>query len=501
MSCATTGQTSNTVSLLESREDAQANKRAGDEMIFPEYEQFDAIGLAELIRCGEVSCGEVIEAAIERIETRNPRLNAVVAAMFGDARQQVRSGISTGPLQGVPFMLKDLNTFCAGVPATNGSRAFREFVPARDSVLVSRYRASGLIILGKTNTPEFGLNVSTEPVLFGATRNPHDETLSAGGSSGGSACAVASGMLPAAHATDSGGSIRIPASNCGLYGLKPSRGRVPLGNDQGEGLAGFSAVNAVSHTVRDNALLLDIASGPVPGDPYAAPPTTGPYLQCAAEAPEVLRLALWTEGFANETIHADCAEAAQVTAAACEALGHRVEVARPDVDGEALRAAFDVLFAGNIRNVVSRFAATHPETDLHSMFEPVVIACSDKGALFGASDYAAAVQCTQGAARALGTFFERYQALITPTLANPPLPLGAIDMQSPDWDDFLHRLLDEIPFTPLFNATGAPAASLPMGKSAQGLPVGVQIGAALGREDTVLRLSAQLEAAHPWRHV
>lgn len=474
---------------------------AGGEMTFPEYERFDAIGLADLIRRGEVSCIEVIEAAIERVEALNPRLNAVVATMFEDARQQARSGVVDGPLQGVPFMLKDLNTFCAGVPATNGSRAFRDFVPARDSVLVSRYRASGLIILGKTNTPELGLNVSTESTLFGATLNPHDETRSAGGSSGGSACAVASGMLPAAHATDSGGSIRMPASNCGVFGLKPSRGRVPLGHDQGEGLAGLSTANAVSHSVRDSALLLDVAAGPVPGDPYAAPPPAGPYLQCLDEAPEALRLALWTEGFANETIHADCAEAARAAANACEDLGHHVEVARPDVNGPALRAAFDVLFAANICNLVSAFTATHCEADLHAMFEPVVIACHDKGAILGASDYAAAVQCTQRAARALGAFFERYDALITPTLANPPLPLGAIDMQSPDWDDFLHRLLDEIPFTPLFNATGAPAASLPMGKSARGLPVGVQIGAASGREDSVLKLSAQIEAAHPWRHV
>lgn len=286
-----------------------------------------------------------------------------------------------------------------------------------------------------------------------------------------------------------------------MFGLKPTRGRVPLGHDQGEGLAGFSTANAVSHSVRDNALLLDVAAGPVPGDPYAAPPPAGPYLQCLGEAPAALRLALWTEGFANEAVHADCAEAVRATANACEALGHHVEVARPDVGGEALRAAFDVLFAANIRNVVSAFAATHPEADLHSMFEPVVIACRDKGAMFSASDYATAIQCTQSAARALGAFFERYDALITPTLANPPLPLGTIDMQSPDWDDFLHRLLDEIPFSPLFNATGAPAASLPMGKSARGLPVGVQIGAALGREDTVLKLSAQLETAHPWRHV
>ena len=467
-------------------------------MRFDEYNRYDATGLSRLIADGEVSIAEVTETAISAIESLNLELNAVITAMFDRARESIKSGLPDGPLCGVPYLVKDLNTWVADVPAVNGSRAFRDFVPAQDSVLVSRLRNAGLVILGKTNTPEFGLNICTSPTLFGPTRNPFDTQRSAGGSSGGSACAVAAGMLPAAHATDSGGSIRIPASNCGLFGLKPSRSRVPLGNDQAEGLAGFSVAHAVTHSVRDSALLLELTAGPMAGDMYSAPMPTKPFMRCIEGSLPKLRVALWTEGFAGESVSEACQSTAHETAKLCESVGCRVEAIRPPVDGQALRHAFDVLFSTTVRNIVNSVAAAHPDKSVESLFEPVTFACSESARQFSAVDYAMAIQITQQAARSLGQFFQQYDVLLTPTLANPPLALGAMDMQSDDWPDYLGKLLDEIPFTPLFNATGAPAASLPLGKSSDGLPVGVQIGSALGGEATLLQLARALEQAAPW---
>lgn len=467
-------------------------------MTFDEYCQYDAIGLASLINACEVSSYEVAEAAIAAIEILNPQMNAVISPMFDTARESVRVGLPEGPLSGVPYLLKDLNTWVAGVPATNGSRAFRDFVPTYDSVLVSRLRAAGLIILGKTNTPEFGLNICTSPALFGPTPNPFDSQRSAGGSSGGSGCAVASGMVPAAHATDSGGSIRIPASNCGLFGLKPSRARVPLGNDQAEGLAGFSTAHAVSHSVRDSALLLDMTAGPMAGDSYSSPSTSMSFARCIEGPLPKLRVALCTGGLADEVIHRDCQSVAEHAARLCESVGCDVEAIRPPIDGHALRHAFDVLFTANVYNVVSSIAAAHADEGIESLVEPATFACSEAARNYTAADYAAALLITQQAARSMGAFFEQYDVLLTPTLANPALPLGAIDMQMDNWSVYLEKMLDEIPFTPLFNATGAPAASLPLGKCADGLPVGVQIGAALGGETTLLRLAHALELAAPW---
>ena len=294
-----------------------------------DYQRHDATGLATLVAQGEVAADEVVECAIARIETLNPKLNAVIAPLFDEAREALRRGLPEGPLRGVPWLVKDLNTWVHGAPATHGSRAFRDFVPPRDGELVRRHRAAGLVVLGKTNTPEFGLNICTSPALFGPTPNPFDADRSAGGSSGGSACAVASGMLPAAHATDSGGSIRIPASNCGLFGLKPTRARVPLGNDQTEGLAGFSTGHAVTHSVRDSALVLDLTSGPMPGDAYASPHPRTSFLAAIEGPMPDLRVALWSEGYAGEPVAAACRNAVREAGRLCETVGCRVEEARP----------------------------------------------------------------------------------------------------------------------------------------------------------------------------
>ncbi len=465
-----------------------------------EYNKYDASALASFIRGGEVNALEGIELAIGQIDKHNPELNAVIATDFHQAKKSLSNADQYSPLYGVPYLVKDLNTWMAGLPATNGSRAFANFIPPGDGELVRRLRKAGLVILGKTNTPEFGLNMCTEPTLFGATRNPFDNDYSAGGSSGGSACAVAAGILPVAHATDSGGSIRIPASNCGLFGLKPTRARVPLGNNQAEGLAGFSTAHAVTHSVRDSALLLDLTAGPTAGDVYSAPPSTGSFSAALSKPLPQLKIGLCTTGFANEVVHSNCKTAAQEAAILCTSIGCEVEEVSPAIDGEALREAFDILFTANISNLVSSIKQTHPTDAIETLVEPVTLACSITADRFSASDYARAILITQSAAKTLGDFFSTYDILLTPTLANPPLKIGAITMANNNWGNYLNQLLDEIPFTPLFNATGAPAASIPLGKSDRGLPVGVQIGAALGNEALLLQLAHALEKASPWHH-
>ena len=340
----------------------------------------------------------------------------------------------------------------------------------------------------------------TEPSLFGATRNPFDKDYSAGGSSGGSGCAVAADILPAAHATDSGGSIRIPASNCGLFGLKPTRARVPLGNNQAEGLAGFSTAHAVTHSVRDSALLLDLTSGPMAGDIYSAPPITGSFTDALSRPLPKIKIGLCTSGYANEAVHSNCQSVAQKAADLCSSIGCEVEEACPAINGELLREAFDILFSANICNLVSSIRNSQPTKAIETLFEPATIACSNAASRFSASDYARAILITQAAAKTLSEFFSNYDVLLTPTLANPPLKIGAISMANDNWDDYLNQLLDELPFTPLFNATGAPAASIPLGTSDRGLPVGVQIGAALGNETLLLQLAHALEEAAPWHH-
>ncbi len=467
-------------------------------MPLSELQNYDAIGLASLIKSKQISTVEVVTDAINRIEQLDPSLNAVIANDFEAALVQAKSGPQLGSLAGVPYLVKDLNMLVANLPATHGSRAFQNFMPEHDSELVKRLRQAGLIILGKTNTPEFGLNVCTDPALFGATKNPLDIRYSAGGSSGGSACAVAANMVPIAHATDSGGSIRIPASNCGLFGLKPSRGRVPLGNDQAEGLAGFSTGHAITHSIRDSALLLDIASGPMLGDIYAAPRQQEPFLQAMEKPLPSLKIAFYDKGFAGELVHAECQNGVKLAASLCEQLGHHLEYAKPSIDGQALREAFDVIFSANIARSIQIIKANQPAENIATLVEPVTYACAQSAKRFTASDYVKALQTTQSAARDLDQFFTHYDIVLTPTLANPPLLLGELSMQSHDWFAYLERMLNEIPFTPLFNATGAPAASVPLAKSSTKLPIGVQLGGPLGSEALLLQLSRQLEIIAPW---
>jgi len=464
-----------------------------------EYQRYDATGLAALVDTGEVRPLELVDLAIAEIEARNPDINAVVATRFDEARAEAAA---LGPdALGVPWLVKDFNTDVAGLPTRGGSRVMADAPPAAvDGVLVERYRAAGMVILDKTNTPEFGMNVDTTPSLFGPTRNPHDLSRSAGGSSGGSAAAVASGMLPACHATDSGGSIRIPASNCGLFGIKPTRGRVPLGNNASEGLAGLSTGNAVSHSVRDSALALDIASGPLPTDIYFAPEGPPSFMDVLHEPLKSLRIGRWVAGLAGEAVHADNVAAVDAAATLMESLGHVVVDVAPPVDGQSLRGALDCLFSVNIDAIVRMLRSAMPHLPVDDMLEPATVACADGADRFSAVDYVNAQAFARAATAAMAEYFADVDVVMSPTLANPPLPLGELDPRTPDWDGFLRRMLDEIPFTALFNLTGGPAATMPLGRSSTGLPIGVQIGGPLGSEALLLQLSRAVEIAAPWHH-
>jgi len=462
------------------------------------YEAHDALGLAELVRRGEVQPVELLEAAIERSERLNPKINAVVIPLFEEARRLVASGPPEGPLRGVPFLLKDLYALYAGAPITHGSQLFSDFVPDHDSELVTRYRRAGLVIFGRSASPEFGLVTSTESRLFGATRNPWNLERIAGGSSGGAAAAVAAGIVPAAHASDGGGSIRIPASCCGLFGLKPTRARTPSGPDAGEGWSGMSTAHAVTRSVRDSAALLDASHGADLGAPYWAPPPERPYLEEVGAAPGRLRIALQTRAFNGVETHPDCIAAAEEAAKLCADLGHEVESAELQIDVEGFARASQVIIAANLRATLVDRAAELGRELAPDDVEPMTHVMASVVKDVEAADYARAIRTIHGLGRQVARFLESYDVLLTPTLATPPFEIGRLSLSASDLPVFMESLLKTIGFTQLFNATGNPGASIPLYWNGAGLPIGVQLVGRFGDEATLLRLSAQLEQERPW---
>jgi len=357
------------------------------------------------------------------------------------------------------------------------------------------------VIMAKTNTPEFGIAATTEPQLFGPTRNPWSMEHSAGGSSGGAAAAVAAGYLPMAHATDGGGSIRIPASKCGLFGLKPSRGRNPAGPDLGEGLAGMATGHCVSRSVRDSAALLDATQGPAPGDPYAAPPLPRALLDEVGAPPGRLRIAVCTTDYLGKPVHPACAAAVEATAKLCASLGHDVEEARPDFAGLPLSRAWRVVPAANMWLNVNARARVLGRAPVPGDVEPLTWAWMQEGRRFTAAEYMETIATMHSLGRRMAAFLENYDLLLTATLARPPLKLGEMDTTSDDVERYVAFLFDEFaPLTPLFNQTGGAAMSVPLAWTPDGLPIGVQFGGGLGDEPTLIRLAAQLEQAQPWAH-
>ncbi|TMQ28045.1 MAG: amidase [Candidatus Rokuibacteriota bacterium] len=466
--------------------------------VLAEFERYDGIGLAELVRRREVTATEVLEETIARIEARNPTINAVVTRMYDEARKAIAAGLPTGPFTGVPYLLKDLGALYTGVITAGGSRLFATDVANHDSELTARLRLAGLVIAGKSNTPEMGLAPSTEPRLFGPTRNPWKLSHSAGGSSGGAAAAVASGMLPMAHATDGGGSIRIPASCCGLFGLKPTRGRVSMAPDAGEGWGGASVIHAVTRTVRDSAALLDATSGAAVGDPYWAPPPARPFLDEVGREPGKLRIALNVNPWFPVTVDPECAEATRAAARLCAGLGHEVEEARPEIDESKWRQATRVIVAANVAATLDARAAALGRPLAQDDVERMVWERVSDARAFSAIDYAASVRVVHAVGRQVARFMQRYDIILTPTMCAPPQQLGVLDMMTTDANRYLAAVFASIGFTSLFNSTGQPAMSVPLAWSAAGLPLGVQFVGRFAEEAALFRLAAQLEAARPW---
>ncbi len=463
----------------------------------------DATEQAELVRGGQASPSELVDEAIERIERLDPELNAVITPLFDKARAAAAGDLPDGPFRGVPFLLKDLAAHSAGDPMYEGMGFLREvgWVEDEDSELARRFREAGFVFLGKTNTPELGILSTTEPLAFGATKNPWDPTRSPGGSSGGSAAAVAAGLVAAAHAGDGGGSIRIPASACGLVGLKPSRGRVSLAPQFGDIMSGLVAELAVTRSVRDTAAILDAVHGPAPGEPYVAPAAERPYADEVGADPGRLRIGLLTRGPAGQVeVHPDCVEAAKSAGRLLESLGHSVEPAEiealddPDYIPQFL-VRWTAGIAWNLDYWTRRTGREIGPDDV----EPSTWALAEQGRSHTAAAYLSAMEYAQAAARRLAAWWAGgFDLLLTPTLGEPPTPLGAYDHPP---DQPLHPIVRAVPlamFTAAFNSTGQPAISLPLHQNADGLPIGVQLVAELGREDLLLRIAAQLEEAAPW---
>lgn len=456
----------------------------------------DALAAAELIKTRKLGAQELLEATLARLRSVNGKLNAITDFYEGDLLERSVAAAGEGPFQGIPFVVKQLMADCAGTPTTLGSKFFaKEPVAVADSTAVARMRRAGLVIVGRSNTSELGLAPTTEPAFGGATVSPWRPDLSPGGSSGGSAAVVAARALPMAHATDGGGSIRIPASLCGLFGLKPSRGRVSLA-PLGETLAGAGAQLGVSISVRDSAALLDAIAGDAPGDPYVSPPASGSFLAATGRPPGRLRVAFMQALKGRPPLHPALVAAVEQTATLLGELGHHVEQAEPDLDGAAMGAAFGTVMAANtFTNIQLRANGRIPGPD---DLEPATRLSAERGGKISADTYIRAVQTFHRTGRQLGAFFERYDILLSPTLACTHLPLGTVRT-----DDTLDRyeegLAPMVPFTSVCNMTGVPAMSVPLAWAEDGLPIGMHFVGRFGAEEMLFSLAAQLEEARPWR--
>ncbi len=483
---------------------------------FSDYDEYDGLGLAALVTERKVKPRELVEAAITRIERVNPQINAVVHKAYERALRAADGELPEGPFRGVPFLLKDLAQAWEGAPLTAGSRARWSHVPSASSELVNRYGAAGLVILGKTNTPEYGLLPVTEPELHGPTRNPWNLDRTPGGSSGGAAAAVAAGFVPMAHGADGGGSIRIPASACGLFGLKPTRGRTPVGPDHGEAWFGLSVNHALTRSVRDSAALLDATHGPDRGAPYAAPEPARPFLEEVGAPPGSLRVGFTTSPLMGRTMERPCVEGVRSTAKLLDELGHRVQEVDVPIEAEWTDAFVLMAVTGTAFEVEesARLAGSEPERARHEQLTWVTHLVGQR---VTASELAYALHVRHQAGRAMAALFEDLDVLVTSTLGRPPWPLGDLDPSAVERKALglvervpsrtlvralLKRMssnvMDPIPNTPIFNMSGQPAASLPLHWTDDGLPVGVQIATRFGDEATLFRLAAQLEEARPW---
>lgn len=474
--------------------------------MFEEFAWLDATAQAELVRTRQVKPVELVEAAIRRVETLNPRINAVITQRFERALSEAGSpNLPEGPFRGVPFLMKDLGCHSAGDPYYEGSRFVRDagWIAKEDTYLAQKFRQAGFVLIGKTNTPEFGSLPTTEPVAFGPTCNPWDPGRSAGGSSGGSAAAVASGLVPMAHGNDGGGSIRIPASECGIVGLKPTRGRVSWGPEFGELWQGLAVEFVLTRTVRDTAALLDAVSGPMPGDPYFAPPPARPFASEVDAPPGRLRVGFMSRAPAGMVdVHPDCVAAVRQTARLLEGLGHHVEESYPSALDQAQEWMDPVwvVVAGSMAGLFSLWEKRIGRAIRPEDVEPHNWMMVEMGRSLTALQYLQAVGALQVAMRRIAAWWSRegFDLLVTPTIAEPPPPLGEFVSTPAEPMAAARRVEKILPFTPAFNVTGQPAMSLPLYWNCSNLPIGVQLVAAYGREDVLIRVASQLEQARPW---
>ncbi|QIB64568.1 amidase [Kineobactrum salinum] len=463
-----------------------------------EYLEYDGLGLAQLVREGAVSAGELARCSLTLAQQWQPTLNAIVE-QFDDLEQIIDSAPASAVFSGVPFYIKDLVLQAEGRRSEMGSRLAAGLVAPADSDLMRRFRRAGLVTLGRTAVPELGYNCATETVAQGATANPWDPERSPGGSSGGSAAVVAAGIVPFAHANDGGGSIRIPASCCGLVGLKPSRGRVPIGPAAADGLGGFGIEFALTRTVRDCAALLDAVQGPGTGDPYVIAAPAAPYASLAPVS-QPLRIACGSEAWSGVPVDPEIKAAVAAVAKLCEDMGHHVQSAMPPLDGDAFAQANTDLWSAHIAHwVVDLCAATGRKAGSETL-EQAMLAVYEHGMGLSAVDLLHTEDCFNQVNRDFGRFFVDYDVLLIPTVAQLPWRLGEHassggDFSARSWTDHVFR---DTPFTAVFNCTGQPAISLPLGRSASGLPFGLQFVARMGREDVLLALAASLEQQQPW---
>lgn len=466
-------------------------------MAFKEYGNYDGLGLAGLVRSKQVSATELLDEALARMDSIDPQINAVVVKHEDYARKQIENGLPDGPFAGVPFLLKDLEIL-AGTRTTSGASVLENNVSDHNGTAAERFLAAGLTIFGKTSSPEFGLMPTTESRLFGPTRNPWNLDHSSGGSSGGAAAAVAARILPVAHASDGGGSIRIPASASGVFGLKPTRARTPLGPDRGEGWGGFSCNHVVSISVRDSAAMLDAIQGPEPSSPYVAPPPERPYAQEITRDPGKLRIFFTDKSTYGDAIDPEIASAVRDVAGMLAGLGHHVEERAPSLPADPATVMSTIVAANTaltVRLIAQRLG--RPVTD--NDFEKLTLASAHNAEKANSADYVAAQLAAYQISRSLATFFHDCDVFLSPTLCTPPVRIGELNTMADDLSHISLILRRYMPGTAMFNMSGQPAMSVPLAWNTAGLPLGMMFAARFGDEATLFRLAAQLEQARSWK--
>jgi amidase/6-aminohexanoate-cyclic-dimer hydrolase len=461
-----------------------------------EYFSYDALGLAELVRTKQISPSELLEKAIGLTEKLDPKLNAIPIKHFDLARENLKNQNNTGIFNGVPFLLKDLNNYLEGTVTSGGSRVLKNIKADHTSELVKRTIDSGLNIFGKTNSPELGLTVTTEPVLYGPTRNPWSLDRSSGGSSGGASAAVASGIIPMAQASDGGGSIRIPASCCGLFGLKPTRARTPLGPASLEGWGGQSIFHCVSLSVRDSAALLDVTSGHEKGAPYRSAYQEKSFFEQINIEPGKLKIGYLEDP--NIPISADVKEIMNSTINLCEKLGHSIESTKINYSSEEISLAIVTIISSNVAYAVKSQSQQTGREISNEFFENVTLQMAENGKNFSASDYVNAIKINHRLGQDLEKMFDKYDVLLSPVLASSPVKIGTINMDTTDMKTYVERLTQYSPFTGVFNQSGQPSMSVPLYRTKDNLPVGSMFSTAFGNENLLFSLAGQLEQAEPW---